>query len=121
MHVISLNVFRQRGLFGIRKLLKKVDVAEAPQLENSGSKIKGKSFPFSLPHGLKLQKPINTMATVLEPGHVPDPRNPRLKIQFLPATATFLNSSVFQIMMPTIRSRRLYYLKYLCALCTAIK
>ena len=60
--------------------LKKVDVAEAPQLENFGSKIKGKSFPFSLPHGLKLQKPINPMATVLEPGHVPDPRNPRLKI-----------------------------------------
>ena len=70
--------------------LKKVDVAEAPQLKNFGSKIKGKSFPFSLPHGLKLQKPINPMATVLEPGHVPDPRNSRLKIQFLPATATFL-------------------------------
>ena len=73
--------------------LKKVDVAEAPQLENFGSKIKGKSFPFSSPHGLKLQNPINAMATVLEPGHVPDPRNPRLKIQFLPATATFLKCS----------------------------
>ena len=60
--------------------LKKVDVAEAPQLENFGSKIKGKSFPFSSPHGLKLQKPINAMASVLEPGHVPDPKNPRLKI-----------------------------------------
>ena len=40
------------------------------------------------------------MATVLEPGHVPDPRNPRLKIQFLPATATFLKQIIFSIKSP---------------------
>ena len=81
--------------------LKKVDVAEAPQLENFGSKIKGKSFPFPWPRGLKLQNPINPTVSVLEPGHIPNPRNSRLKIQFLPATATFLKNRFYHSISET--------------------
>ena len=43
--------------------LKKVGVAEAAQLENFGPKLKGKSFPFSFSHGLKLSYLISGMTS----------------------------------------------------------
>ena len=48
-------------------ILKKVDVAEAPQLENFGSKIKGKSFSFSVSHDLKLPDLISEMSSFQSP------------------------------------------------------
>ena len=44
-------------------VLKKVDVAEAAQLEKFGSKLKEKNFPFSFSHGLKLPYLISGMTS----------------------------------------------------------
>ena len=53
--------FKQLKVDG--QVLKIVDVAGAAQLEKFGSKLKGKSFPFSFSHGLKLPYLINVMTS----------------------------------------------------------